>query len=367
MTSCRAAVLTGFGSPLEVQSFPVPEALPPGSALVRVEMAGVCGTDVHLWKGELPIQLPVILGHETVGRIEALGEGLEQDWNGQPLAVGDRVTWNSSRSCGECFYCKVHRLPTRCLSRRAYGISYPSDTPPHLTGGYAERICLLPGTAIFRLPDSVSTARVVGAGCALVTAIHGIERMGVHFGETVVVQGAGPVGLSTLVVAICSGALRVCVIGAPESRLDLARQFGADHTINLEQTPDPERRRQEVLEWSGGYGADAVIECVGRPAAVAEGWPLCRDGGRYLVLGHYANAGEVPLNPHVITRKELTLYGAWGSEARHTSQALRFLERVGDHFPFEEMVSHRYDLDHAGDALEAMASGAVRKSVVVPV
>src|SRR5881296_2273593 len=164
--SSKAAVLTAFQQPLELRNYPAPEALLPGSALVRIEMAGICGTDVHLWLGQLPIPLPVILGHETVGRIAALGEGLEHDWRGEPLGVGDRVVWASSIVCGQCYYCRVKRQPTRCLARKAYGISYCAEEPPHLHGGYAEHIVLRPGTSIFKLPAGLATESVVGAGCA---------------------------------------------------------------------------------------------------------------------------------------------------------------------------------------------------------
>src|SRR5947207_16030252 len=100
----KASVLETFNAPLKLREYPLPTALEAGAALVRTQMAGICGTDVHLWKGELPIALPVILGHETVGRIVELGEGLERDWTGQALKVGDRVTWNSTTSCGQCYY-----------------------------------------------------------------------------------------------------------------------------------------------------------------------------------------------------------------------------------------------------------------------
>src|SRR6266480_769685 len=105
MKTAKASVLTKFNAPLQAQTLPLPLSIEPGAALVRTEMAGICGTDVHLWKGELPIALPVILGHETVGCIEQLGEGLERDWTDQPLKIGDRVTWNSAISCGQCYYC----------------------------------------------------------------------------------------------------------------------------------------------------------------------------------------------------------------------------------------------------------------------
>src|SRR5438132_5738824 len=198
MSEAKAAVLEEFNAPLVLRKFPLPAALEPGAALARTEMAGICGTDVHLWKGQLPISLPVILGHETVGRLEAIGEGLERDWTGQPLKAGDRVTWTSSASCGQCYYCAEKGQPTRCPQRRAYGIGYRCDQPPHLLGGYAEFHCLQPGTNIFKLPEDLPTEAMIGAGCALITAIHGAERTGIPWRDTVVVQGAGPVRIAAL-------------------------------------------------------------------------------------------------------------------------------------------------------------------------
>ena len=234
MTTAKAAVLTAFESPLEMKSYPVPDEIEPAAALVRTEMAGICGTDVHLWKGQLPIKLPVIMGHETVGRIERLGDWLERDWTGQPLKVGDRVTWNSAVSCGQCYYCAEKRQPTRCPQRRAYGIGYRCDEAPHFLGGYAEFHYLRPRTHIFKLPDDLPTESVIGAGCALITAIHGVERTGIAWRDNVVVQGSGPVGIAALAVAKSAGAGQVIVIGGPKHRLELARRFGADHVIDID-------------------------------------------------------------------------------------------------------------------------------------
>ena len=177
MPNARASVLETFNAPLALREFSLPTKFEPGAALVRTEMAGICGTDVHLWKGQLPISLPVILGHETVGRIEQIGEGLEHDWTGQPLKTGDRVTWTSSASCGQCYYCVEKGQPTRCPQRRAYGIGYRCDQPPHLLGGYAEFHYLQPRTNIFKIAQDLPTEAVIGAGCALITAVHGVERM----------------------------------------------------------------------------------------------------------------------------------------------------------------------------------------------
>ena len=364
MSRVTAAVLAAYEQPLEIRQYPDIAEPGPGEALVRVELAGICGTDVHLWLGQLPVPLPVILGHESAGRIERLGPGLERDWRGNLLAPGDRVTWASSLVCGECFYCRVKRQPTRCVSRKAYGISYCADEPPHLRGGYAEKILLRADTAIFKLPDTLPSEAVVGAGCALVTAIHGLERCPVQWGDVVLIQGTGPVGLAALAVARQAGAMRTIVIGGPEHRLELARRFGADLVIDIDGTPDPKARQKQAIEASGGYGADVVIECVGHPEAVNEGIELCRDGGKFLVLGQYANAGNISFNPHIITRKQLEVRGSWGFEPRHWDLALTLLDRTDWKRLFAEEITHRFPLREADAALQTVRQWRSGKTVI---
>lgn len=362
----KAAVLTATQSQFEIQEFPVPSQLSPGEARVKVTMAGICGTDVHLWKGELPIPLPNILGHETVGVIEQMGAGLERDWRGERLKVGDRITWASSVVCGECFYCRVKRQPTRCLSRKAYGISYCTSDAPHLRGGYAEQILLRAGSAIFKLPDDLPTDSVIGAGCALSTAIHGIERAPVSWGDIVVVQGSGPVGLAALAVAKQAGAFKTIVVGGPAHRLEIARSFGADEVILYDPDSSIEELTEEVLAATGPYGADVVLECVGIPQAVAEGVHFCRDGGKYLVLGQYANAGEILFNPHIVTRKQLQLIGSWGFEPRHVDQALRLLELTHWQEQFAAQITHRFRLDQVNQAMNTVRNWQSGKAVLIP-
>jgi threonine dehydrogenase-like Zn-dependent dehydrogenase len=362
----KAAVLETFREPLVLREFPVPEELAPGEALVRVQIAGICGTDVHLWLGHLPIPVPVILGHESAGIIERMGAGLEKDWRGRPLRVGDRVTWASSINCGECYYCRLKRQPTRCVSRKAYGISYRATEAPHLRGGYAELILLRAGSSIFRLPDDLPGEAVVGAGCALTTAIHGIERAPVSWGDVVVIQGAGPVGLASLAVSRESGAAKVVVVGGPPHRLELARQFGADATIDIAEFPDVEKRREAVLAETGPYGADAVVECVGHPEAVNEGMALCRDGAQFLVLGQYADAGNIAFNPHTVTRKQLRMIGSWGFEPRHVDAAISLLGRGKWKEKFAAEITHRYSLHEANAALETVREWRGGKTVILP-
>lgn len=367
MSDVRAAVLEAFEKPLEIRSFPDPGEPGPGEALVWIEIAGICGTDVHLWLGQLAIPLPNIMGHEAAGRIEKLGAGLDRDWRGETLRAGDRVTWASSIACGECFYCRVKRQPTRCLTRKAYGISYRASEAPHLRGGYAEKILLRAGSAIFRIPDSVPGEALIGAGCALTTAIHASERAPLEWGDSVVVQGTGPVGLAAIVVAKVAGAGKIVAIGGPAHRLQLARDFGATEVIDIEAVPSVEARREAVYAAVGPYGADQVIECVGHPEAVNEGILLCRDGGQFVVLGQYADAGNIAFNPHTITRKQLRVVGSWGFEPRHVDRAIRMLERdPALREQFIRGITHRFPLDQADAALRNARNLAGGKTVILP-
>ncbi len=364
-TSCRCAVMTAFDEPIKIRTFALPETLKPGELILRVELAGMCGTDVHLHKGQLNVPLPLILGHETVGRITALGSA-RKDWLGQELAIGDRVSFTVGRVCGKCRYCRLHDLPSRCENRTAYGVSLSCEAPPHLLGGYSQYHFLYADTAVFKLPDDLPSEALVGAGCALVTAIHGFEKLGMGWGQSVLIQGAGPVGLAALSLAKEAGARPLIVIGGPRDRLERCRRFGADLTIDIEEVPDPVERRRLVLDATGGLGADVVVECVGMPSAVAEGWELCRDGAKYLVLGHYGDAGPTLLNPHLITRKELTVLGAWGSEPRHWAIALEFLRTRRERYPFETLITHRFGLDQVNEALAAVAHWQTGKAAIAP-
>jgi threonine dehydrogenase-like Zn-dependent dehydrogenase len=198
------------------------------------------------------------------------------------------------------------------------------------------------------------------------TAIQGVERTALEWRDNVVVQGAGPVGIAALAVAKSAGARQIIVLGAPKHRLEMAKRFGADHVIDIEEVKTPADRIAAVRRLTGGYGADAVLECVGAPAAVVEGMEMCRDGGKYLVLGHYCDAGPVSWNPHVVTRKQLQVIGSWSSEPRHLKAALEFLRATQDRFPFAAMVSHRFGLAQANEALAMTASWTSAKSALVP-
>jgi threonine dehydrogenase-like Zn-dependent dehydrogenase len=359
-----AAVMTAPRAPIEVREFPEPD-LPPGGALLRTAFSEVCGTDVHLWHGRLAgVPYPIIPGHVTAGVLER-ARGTLKTIDGETLREGDRVVFfDVHRTCGRCMACTVNRTPTRCVARRVYGITDSANDG--LFGGWAQKVYLEPGVVLARLPGAVSFEDYIGGGCGLLTAVHGIERSAIQLGDTVVVQGTGAVGLSLVALARIAGAGTIVAIGAPDDRLALARRMGADVVLHLEQT-SAEERRQRVSDLTNGQMADVVIEAAGAAAAIEEGPDLARNGGRYVIVGHYTNVGESRINAHEqINRKHLEIRGCWGSEAGHFLRALRVLERHAPRVPWREIGVKTYMLTELNEALREAESFTVPKALVAP-
>ncbi len=359
-----AAVMPAPRVPVEIREFPDP-VLPEGSALLRTALSEVCGTDVHLWHGRLSgVPYPIIPGHVTTGTLHAI-RGLIAAADGTPLREGDRVAFfDVHRTCGRCQACTVNRTPTRCPSRRVYGIT--DSATEGLFGGWSQMVYLEPGVVIARLPEAVSFESYIGGGCGLLTAVHIVERARLTLGDSVVVQGAGAVGLSAAALARRAGAGTIVVIGAPADRLALARDMGADHVIDLDQTT-PEDRMERVLALTGGAGADVVVEAAGSARAIEEGVRLARNGGTYVIAGHYTNVGDSTINAHEhINRKHLDIRGCWGSEVGHFLRALRALERYGSEVPWHRIGAATYGLDGLNDALAAAEAFKLPKALVDP-
>jgi threonine dehydrogenase-like Zn-dependent dehydrogenase len=366
-TVSRGAVLRAFNQPLAIDEAEVPDP-GPGALVAEVVYGGVCGTDVHLQHGNLPIPTPLILGHEAVGRVSALGEGVETDFMGIPLREGDPIVWSSNIPCGRCYWCVIERERTLCADRKVYGVNQRFDIWPRLSGGWADYVYLQPDSAVFRLPDGISPAQAIALGCAGPTTAHGVlEMTPPAVGETVVVQGSGPVGMAAAMYAHLAGAAKVIIVGGPAGRLDLARELGiGDVHLDIFATTDPEERIKRVLdETTGGRGADLVLECAGVPAAVAEGFEYARRNARYLVLGQYTDRGPTPINPHVITRKQLKIFGAWAFAEVHYQRYVQSLPKLAARFDLARLVTP-YPLEDANQALADVAAGRVMKAVLDP-
>jgi len=357
-----AAVMTGPHEPLRVERFPSP-TISRGAALLRTLYSEVCGTDVHLHHGRLDVPFPIIPGHVSVGIVEQSGGGV-RDIQGGTIKEGDIVTFlDVHETCNHCYYCLVARQPTRCPSRKVYGISYSANDG--LLGGWAEVIWMKPGVKMIKLPHELAPETFIGGGCGLVTALHAVDMAELKLGESVAVLGVGPVGQSVVAFASLSGAGDVIGIGAPTDRLAFAQRMGATATLGLD-IPAADRLAA-VRQLTGGRGTDVVIEASGSPDAISQGLDMVRDGGRMIVCGHYTDNGPVEIHPHwQLNRKHVELKGCWGARYDHFHRAVALAARFGAQKPWREMVSGRYPLDGANDALAAVESRRALKALITP-
>ena len=357
----RAWVVEEFGR-MEWKELP---AVPPGpgEARLRVAAAGICGSDRHIIEGRDPrVPLPIIPGHEGVGEVLEPAGGL-RDVLGREVRPGDLVAYDRGLTCGRCYHCRVLRTPFLCPQRRVYGINVSSAEPPHLRGNYAEEIILFAGTALYRLPRGAEAARYVSASCSGATAAHAVEEAAIVPGETVVVMGCGPLGVWVAALAGDAGA-RVAGVDVRPARLELAREFGVGLLLDA-SAGTAEERAEAVREFSGGLGADCVIDTTGVSATFAEGLAYLRRGGRYLNVGVAVPTESVPLDLYALNLRNLTLKGVWVSDTRHFVRAVRAVEE-GRH-PFQRLVTHRRPLAEAPEALRIMQEdpGAL-KVVLLP-
>ena len=238
----KAIIFNGAGKPLEEKQFELPTNLEPMEALVEISLSTVCGSDVHTWMGHRPFPTQSILGHEMVGKIIKIGSELKKDFLGNSLAEGDRITWSMTVSCGKCFFCKTAKLPQKCYELFKYG-HVQSDKPPYFTGGYAKYVLLRKGSYIFKVPSELSDEEVAPLMCAGATVISGMYAADFSSSDYVVVQGCGALGLYACAFAKELGAREVIAIDVDFQRIELAKQFGADHTIKADSNSTIEKRK----------------------------------------------------------------------------------------------------------------------------
>jgi L-iditol 2-dehydrogenase len=362
----RAAVLPDYGRPIEVWDIDVPK-LEPGALLVEVEVCTMCGTDVHMAAGDFEdigsSRVPLVMGHEIVGRVRALGEGRATDSLNRSLAVGDLIAW-AYGWCDRCYWCTIAKQPTLCENQRMYGWG-PANEHPYLTGGYAQFCYVMPICKTVKIPDGLEPRIAASATCAFRTMIHAYEEIGaIRSTDTVVIQGSGPVGLYGLAYAVQMGARQTVCIGAPDPRLAIARSWGADLVLDVTRTTVAERR-EAVREITDGRGADLIVECSGAAAAFEVGLDLVRVGGRYLVVGASEPRPSRVYATHFNTR-QLTVVGTVSADVSHYYHALQFVADHGDRFDFAALLGNDYRLDQVNDALDAMHAAREPKPVIVP-
>lgn len=358
-----AMVLEAFNEPLVLREINIP-ALKKGQILVKLQASGICGSDVHMWKGEDPrIPLPVILGHEGVGTIVDM-KGKKFTVDGGELKSGDSIIWNRGVTCGRCYFCKVLKEPSLCTDRLVYGINISCSDPPYVNGCYADHIILHPNTDIFTISESIDPAVLVSASCSGATIAHAFDTVKDSLiGQTVVVQGPGPMGVFATAFAYSLGASRIIVIGDSPNRLEICRELGATHILNILETSIDERRSM-IMDITRGRGADLAVEAVGVRGVAEEGVQLLRKGGTYLSTGYAQPAGKDEIDFYRdVVNKNVRIQGVWVSDTRHTKQAVDLVS--GNVEKFAKLVTHRYSLEDANEALSVMEEKKALKAVIV--
>lgn len=362
-TSTRAAVLVEHGQPLDMQQLPLPDTIEPGAVLVQITCTTLCGTDIEIWAGKMtfPGMLPMILGHEMVGEVVAVGDGA-LDALGEPIAVGDRIGWSES-VCGKCFGCTVLRQPVHC-SRRGYGFMQRSDVPPYATSGLSEYAYVTPGAQKLRLPAEVKDTWASAAGCAAKTVLRAFDRAGgVRPGSRVVVQGSGALGIFATAVASISGAAQVITVGAPASRLALAERFGATDTVDI--ALGSEAVIAKVMELTDGQGADLVLDFAGAPSIGPEAIAMAARRGVFAIVGSTGPMGD-PFPISAIMGKELTVVGSLNGDVSDYFRSIEFFRTFADRFPWDDLFSAPCGLAEASARIANMHELGEVKAVIDP-
>ena len=361
----RCAVFHGAGQSFEIREY---EVLPPepGSVGLTLLSSGICGTDVHIHQGRLAMpDFPLIIGHEFIGRVDALGPDAETDARGNALHPGDNVVACVAVPCGKCFNCRRGESAS-CL---AFGVTYARNVTeaPYFHGGFAEYL-FSPAKNLLRIPDGVDPFAAAAFPCGGPTVIRACAYGGgLKEDEIVVIQGNGSLGFFALAWAKAHNC-RTVVIGstANAQRTALTRKLAPDFFFDY-RTDAPEKIKEEIVAFAAklhrGDGADVVIETSGAPNAFPSGLTLLRTRGRYFVPGQYSDRGPAEIPPHLITFRALQIFGS----GQYTMDDLEtYLEFLQAHPQWQEIFRQligKYPVSDADRAVADAAAGRVIKAV----
>ncbi len=346
--TAKIAVLTGEKE-IQIRELPVPD-INDDEVLVKVEGCGICGTDVHEYKGDPFRYIPIQLGHEGTGRIVKIGKNVTKDYSGKPLQVGDMVV-TGLKPCGVCDTCKndpehIHL----CDDGEIFGL-LPGEEH-FFNGWFGEYMKINKDGVIFNVSDMPELdARLLIEPAAVV--VHAVEKAKEIFNfkhdSFVLVQGCGPIGLLLLTTVRTMGVRNIIAVDGDEKRLNIAKKLGAKYTINF-MTEHAEDRVKEIT----GKGAEMAFQCTGSPKAASTIWHYVRRGGSMCELGFFVNNGDTTYNPHFdICNKEIKVTGAWTYQAKDWLQAIAMLqEAMKQGYPITDLVSHKFSLEQINEAME---------------
>ncbi|MGH7827109.1 MAG: zinc-dependent alcohol dehydrogenase [Candidatus Binatia bacterium] len=344
-STARGATLLGPDK-LEIREYPIPD-IPADGGLVEVEMAGVCGSDVKYYHGKIRLPLPLILGHEILGRVVKLGRDAASI---HQIKEGDRIILKGALGCGRCADCR--RGGARfCKKRTSYGGRTPCDKPPHLFGGFADYVYLAPDVLATKVSDALPAEAAVLVGAVMANGYQwAVRRGGVKMGDYVLIQGPGQQGLSNAFAARHAGAAKVFItgIGRDLKRLELAKKFGAHRAINVDQEDVLEVIRKET----DGEMCDVVVDVSGNPKAIQTSIDCLRRQGTMVLAGLTGDATVTPILMDKLVWGEIKIQGCFTADNDATEASLRLLEETK--FPVQDMVSHIFPLEEIERCIKAV-------------
>ena len=347
---------------LEFREYEVPDP-GPGALVARIIRSNICGSELHIWGGHHPTKKQGGLGHETVAVVDKLGPGTTHDNAGEPLREGDRIVATYFIHCRRCYACSKGQF-WLCINAYKYWAQQPDDAP-HFHATFATHWYIHPDQTVFKVPDTVSDKAAASANCALSQVYFGLDLAHLSYGDTLVIQGAGGLGLNAAAVAKEKGA-EVIVIDAVARRLQVARRFGADHVIDMNDYPTTEARVDAVMSLTAGRGADYCMEVAGVVEAFAEGTRLVRTGGTLISVGTLNPGQTVAYDPGYSLRRGVTIIPALRYYGPYLKKSMEFLQDTKDKYPHDELLDVDYPLDDVAQALrDSGARKVTRASLVV--
>jgi len=347
---------------IEFHEYEVPD-VEPGAILAQVTRTNVCGSEVHMWRGEFG-KRGVMPGHEMVGRVSKLGKGVTTDTAGQPLKEGDRITPVYYRTCGLCVNCREGNAAA-CVTMGIRARRLVPQDPPHFHTTFATHYYIHPPHHVYKVPDHLPEHAASSANCALSQVFFGLDRATLRYEETLLVQGAGGLGLHAMAVAKARGA-RVIAIDGVDLRLKRAKAFGADELIDMRAYPTMEARMGRVRELTDGLGPDVVLEVAGIPDAFLEAINLVRNGGRVIEIGNISMGLTVAVPPAAITFKSISVTGVATYNPHYLHKALHFLSQHIDQYPYHEMVDAEFPLAQAAAAMDKSDRKEITRAALLP-
>lgn len=356
----KIAVMTSPEN-LEYQSYKVPEP-DSGSIVVKVARTNVCGSELHIWRGHHPVLKRAALGHEMVGQVLKLGSEVRTDFAGKSLTIGDRIAATYFQVCRKCNPCQNGQFHL-CVNAYNFWTKQPEEEP-HFHATFATHYYIHPDQYVYKVPHNVPDSVAASANCALSQVYYGLERAGLTNGQTLVIQGAGGLGLYATAIAKEKGA-HVIVVDAVASRLKEAEVFGADDVVSFDDCPTAESRIDKIRLLTSKLGADVVLEVAGVPLAFPEGLEMVRAGGTYVCIGIVSVGEKIEIDPGILVRKSIRILPIVRYQPWYLGKALSFLSRTIDRFPFNTMLDSEFTLEEVEDALNKSASREVIRASIV--